>query len=309
MEPTPQCPRCGYDQSGVITTWQDTCPLHGTCAECGLALAWREVFSTRWRGPSSWVECPSRVTTIIGAAFVAPLVASVPWWLCRRLTMRDPIRPARWILVPLVWCIMFRAYVVWHVPVLRSLSLTTMRWTEYRELVVGLGMPWFVRLPPQSWSASLASQASWITSELFRVWGVEVMLAKYACFSVGIGFAAFAVLPVARARAKVRWRHIVRASVIVLFSIPFAVTFGGMAIRASSSLLGLSGYEQNILLIDIRAFVAAMITVSLWLLLWWHAIAHWYLRMTRPWAVAASIASMSTLAVALAISFRQLLFH
>ena len=35
-----KCPRCGYDLRGAIATWTEQCPLHGTCAGCGLQFAW-----------------------------------------------------------------------------------------------------------------------------------------------------------------------------------------------------------------------------------------------------------------------------
>jgi hypothetical protein len=31
----PLCPRCGYDQTGLIESWKESCPLVATCAECG----------------------------------------------------------------------------------------------------------------------------------------------------------------------------------------------------------------------------------------------------------------------------------
>ena len=40
---SPICPKCGYDQSGEITTWVTQCPLEGTCPECGYALYWSDV--------------------------------------------------------------------------------------------------------------------------------------------------------------------------------------------------------------------------------------------------------------------------
>jgi len=40
----PICPKCGYDQSGEIATWESVCPLDGRCPECGLGFAWGEVF-------------------------------------------------------------------------------------------------------------------------------------------------------------------------------------------------------------------------------------------------------------------------
>ena len=42
-EPEPICPVCGYDQSGVIASWAESCPLEGVCSECGSVLRWQEI--------------------------------------------------------------------------------------------------------------------------------------------------------------------------------------------------------------------------------------------------------------------------
>ncbi len=47
------CPRCGYDQRGTISTWRESCPVRGTCSECGLEFDWVDVVrpervSPRW---------------------------------------------------------------------------------------------------------------------------------------------------------------------------------------------------------------------------------------------------------------------
>lgn len=34
----PACPRCGYDQTGVVQSWRNECPLRMLCSECGLDL-------------------------------------------------------------------------------------------------------------------------------------------------------------------------------------------------------------------------------------------------------------------------------
>jgi hypothetical protein len=47
----PMCPRCGYDQSGVVDSWKESCPLYGTCSECGLELDWKVVLDPTLRGP------------------------------------------------------------------------------------------------------------------------------------------------------------------------------------------------------------------------------------------------------------------
>lgn len=59
---TPICPRCGYDQSGVITAWTDRCPLEGRCSECGLEFWWRQVLGEQALGPVWSVEHGPRLS-------------------------------------------------------------------------------------------------------------------------------------------------------------------------------------------------------------------------------------------------------
>lgn len=60
--PTPRCPRCGYDQSGIVATWGDRCPLRGRCSECGLDFWWRQVMPEQVLGPAWSVEHGERLT-------------------------------------------------------------------------------------------------------------------------------------------------------------------------------------------------------------------------------------------------------
>lgn len=44
-----ECPRCGYDLSGAVAAWNHadstSCPMRGTCSECGLEFEWGDVFN------------------------------------------------------------------------------------------------------------------------------------------------------------------------------------------------------------------------------------------------------------------------
>jgi hypothetical protein len=89
------CPRCGYDQRGVVATWTEQCPLEGTCAECGLSFPWCEVmypekFEPRWcveYEPIWW-----RVPRAAARTFVKSFW---PWGFWRRMKMSHPIRLPR----------------------------------------------------------------------------------------------------------------------------------------------------------------------------------------------------------------------
>lgn len=52
----PICPKCGYDQSGEIATWECVCPLKGRCSECGTEFEWAKVYAilNEWGSCVDW---------------------------------------------------------------------------------------------------------------------------------------------------------------------------------------------------------------------------------------------------------------
>ena len=80
----PACPVCGYDQSGLVESWTDACPLESPCSECGGVIGWREVFRPDLYAQRRFVEHP-------GAKLPAHLFG----------TLRRVVRPRRfWAWVP-----------------------------------------------------------------------------------------------------------------------------------------------------------------------------------------------------------------
>lgn len=102
--PTPQCPRCGYDQSGLIATWESACPLAGVCSECGYEFHWREVLNPEQRRLDGFVEhCPWKLVPLV--AFRTLAWAWLPWVLWRRVKLHHEVVPKRllaWLAVVLI---------------------------------------------------------------------------------------------------------------------------------------------------------------------------------------------------------------
>ncbi len=87
-----RCPRCGYDLRGAIAAWSDSCPLDGTCAECGLAFEWAEVLHREKFSPLWCVEFV-RERRKFGRACVRTFARSFwPFGFWRALKMFMPIR-------------------------------------------------------------------------------------------------------------------------------------------------------------------------------------------------------------------------
>ena len=90
-----ECPRCGYDQRGVVETWTGSCPLRGRCTECGLEFAWWEVMRPELRLPEWCIEYARRKRAIPFEAVRTFLASFWPWYFWRRLRMSHPVRPRR----------------------------------------------------------------------------------------------------------------------------------------------------------------------------------------------------------------------
>lgn len=101
----PECPRCEYDLSGIVASWQDFCPLQGQCSECGSTLEWRRIldpshahvpgfyehnrglaFKSAWR---TWLWCvlPWRFADRVRRAPFVRLRRAIAWIFIIWLTL------------------------------------------------------------------------------------------------------------------------------------------------------------------------------------------------------------------------------
>ncbi len=90
--PIVRCPRCGYDQRGVIETWKDSCPLNGICSECGLEIEWAELLSDKIKRPAWNVECVNRSRSVPWRSVTTLARSLWPWGFWRSLQMHHETR-------------------------------------------------------------------------------------------------------------------------------------------------------------------------------------------------------------------------
>ena len=86
-----RCPRCGYDQRGVIETWKETCPLDGTCSECGLQFEWAHLFNPLLFPPRWCVEY-GRWWSVAWRCVATIATSFMPWRFWRTLQMHHQPR-------------------------------------------------------------------------------------------------------------------------------------------------------------------------------------------------------------------------
>lgn len=93
--PAPICPKCGYDQSGAIATWETQCPVRGTCPECGLAFAWADVFDPSRVHLHWYVEHATNRREMISRSPSTCGMLLIPNRFWKRVTVTTPIYVAR----------------------------------------------------------------------------------------------------------------------------------------------------------------------------------------------------------------------
>ena len=91
----PRCPRCGYDLHGAIATWQEACPLRGTCTECGLTIHWAEIFVPGKFEPPWCVEYVEPLRRFAWAWVHTVARSGRPFLFWSTLKMSMPTHPAR----------------------------------------------------------------------------------------------------------------------------------------------------------------------------------------------------------------------
>jgi len=91
----PACPRCGYDVRGSMTTWTESCPVQGTCTECGLEFEWGRVLQPGRFAPLWCVEFEPRRSRIPRASLRTLMRSFRPWRFWSQVQMSHDVRPGR----------------------------------------------------------------------------------------------------------------------------------------------------------------------------------------------------------------------
>lgn len=105
----PACPRCGYDQSGVVAAWTDRCPLETRCTECGRFFRWAAVLEPG-RTTHRWsIEHAYGPRGLLRAAAQTTARAPFPDRYWRSMGLVTPVRPIRIAVLIIAWWLVIRA--------------------------------------------------------------------------------------------------------------------------------------------------------------------------------------------------------
>lgn len=132
----PICPRCGYDQSGIVATWAEACPLRGTCSECGLDFEWRLILRREILGPAWSIEHGLRPSPRRVVAAMCRSARQERLW--REFELAYQLRPRRLILLAVFSLALNHLVLAAILAVAGELVRVSQAWSAIRPLSFGL---------------------------------------------------------------------------------------------------------------------------------------------------------------------------
>ncbi len=304
----PSCPRCGYDLTGVVTSWAESCPLEGVCSECGLGFLWHDVV---------------RADTLVVDGFVEHAVGfrqrfrwswrTWGWTLWparfwRRVGITSPPRIGAILLWPALSLLLVGAVI----PLLENLSLLVYMTAGFRKWNAVPGNWAFFAGP---WTVGLARPGG---SPATLVWDPREPSPLYVpglALGLTIPFVLMC-LPWTRKDAKVRPRHLLRASVFGLawLAIPSICAFPSTLASAITNIvcgLGGASLARNLVSNGLlylggwmyQYWAVFFALVAVWTVVWWGTAINTLFTGHHPRRVFAVVLLPSVLAVAVALMY------
>jgi len=322
--PLVECPRCGYDLSGVAAAGAITAVTHdtvkGRCSECGLEFVWGDVFNP-WRNliPGFIEHVGGARPQLVRSAFRTAWLALRPWRFWRLVRLETPVRSDRvvlWLAIAVVG--------VWAVcgglsTALGVVSLWVMQyqpgWHVYAEPVT-LGV-----VEPQ-WGSTMELRVA--------RGGVWILAGIAASLMAGL---MVLLLPDTRRRAKLRGVHVARGAayglawlvaVLVVRGLWYVLSFG-LSIATSyqmaparralytgpSGLSLVSRWVGDVGEVFNEGWWLLAIATLAWVLVWWRSALREGWRVEEPgkvWFAVAVPACLAFVAVLLYSSLGAQLF-
>ena len=277
MSHRPECPRCGYDQSGVITTWAraepSACPLTGVCSECGLAFAWRDVLVPGRAGPAWCWERGERPSLRRFVSTAARTLWSGRFWGAMPLAL--PIRYGRLAVMAAL------PVALYH---LACVGLVVWDETQHAGWF-GISRPAWAYAWPYGQPIVFGIDETYVPM-LFWWWLLPVVAMTLAMLALGASFRL----------ARVRRAHLARAAA---YAMPMAMTQAAVASvvimvgywLSYSSRLGFWVPEWEWQVIGMGLWLVWFA----WLVRWWVRMVGAYLRLGRSGLIVTLIATIGLL--------------
>lgn len=226
----PICPKCGYDQSGEIATWDTQCPLDGRCTECAYTFEWVNIID------------PARVDLIWYAEHARRKRDLI--WRTPKTLLRLLIPNHYWREVGVHTRIRFRTLLLWLLLilcVLHTLALVPVAMGNWHEQwgISGTNGGGYQAFSSYGYVGYLCEIHNAIFTPFLRAqygssgpgyrFGMNENSELQAAILIPGFIASFSlmwmiiiwVLPVTRARSSLRAAHLIRATLITTIPVMF----------------------------------------------------------------------------------------
>ncbi len=277
-----RCPRCGYDQDGVVASWRETCPLTGVCSECGLSFRWRDLCNPTYMRTKLFEHAIRHRAH----SFMRTLVLiHAPRRFWRHLRMEHWIDASRLV-----------AFV--------GLSM----------LALGLlGAALFAAELLAVWIHAGESPADGLEELGWEVDGRDAAAAVVLLVAqFGIMPLSFLLVLESLHRAKVRWMHIVRIwayslpLMMWLLTLSLLATYGGVWVySADIEPFGYSAWRLSEHMFDAAPLLGALLAPAV-LLTWWTIGVRRYVRLEHGLLVGLLLTTITVLFVAVGAVLAEL---
>lgn len=308
------CPRCGYDLSGAVAAWNHvrspSCPVHGTCSECGLEFPWGDALNPELLVPPWSFE---HACSWLPLKFLRTIIVALwPFKLWSDLRMAHPVRTRRLLVlvavgVPFVHVLFISAPLAASLLDHAARAASNAGWADEFGIVIQNAWPYSDELA----GALLGSRApARGLPTAVRPWAVLVWLWWVLMAPM------FLFLPTTLRRCRVRRAHLLRVGAYSLVFGAGAVLLLTCATRGITSGLRGTVLWRSRLGMGPDAMWLREIAWGLWrwsvwgspmlcagtLIGFWGLAASRYLKLPRPWAIVGVLALVAGLTALLLFS-------
>ena len=306
------CPRCGYDLRGALASWDESCPLTGTCTECGLRLRWAEVLCPQKFEPQWCVEFVRGRRGVAGALWRTVGWSFRPFSFWSAVKMSMALRPRRLALYAAALLSMmvvagavtqataairlrYQAEKLYTVKLsygaaIAEAMFTPWGWTSSGTIGTSRGVGPYVA--PRDIHVTLLQKIS--SRETRRLTHRRQVMATATAAGLALWVwlgvpLSFVLLPISRRRARVRWGHLVRVAVYGLVVPVLVVTAVVLCLGVGYAV---EPWRDNMIVTVHTLCRYAPVPL---LVVWWAAATGGYLGIPNHWPVALLLSVMVTL--------------
>lgn len=286
-EHQPNCPKCAYDLTGEIATWETQCPLQGVCSECGHAFAWSEPFRilNEWGSEVDWyAEHAHSLRTMLRRTPGTVLRLVFPSRFYKDVNHRRRVRPV--------------SLAVWVIAVTALLHILVSPIGALAHHVEGI---WFPSTPSKPVLDIFAPIINQVLSALVYPFGkvylnsnglrwtsgpfqgyewADYMKLALACVGVivfWVGLITFAML--VRAEKPDRVRADLKLLARIVFLNLLAIALHIQIVRVCFGIHVANNWEESTIWVYIVMIVSAVVLMFWQQLLWTHAVRrYWHIR-------------------------------